>query len=251
LAGKLEDAPRKRVTTRSTSLPRPRRAASADEKVYEAIFDAVQGHRLAPGVKLKEVELTRLFSVSRASVRSALRRLSHIGVVDIAPHKGAMVASLSAQDCRELMDARRGIEAAVVEQLIRAASPATILRLRDHVQAQKTAFGAGDRQEGQRLAIGFHRLLAQLCGNRLLAAFMDQVLARMPLVVLTMGGRATSEATHAEHIELVEAIAARDLERARAILLAHLHNVQREIENGELVAEPTLAEMLRVRSGAK
>ena len=223
-----------------TSMDGP--GISADERVYRGIYDAVQALRLAPGAKLREVELSRLFSVSRTSVRSALLRLSETGIVALSPHRGAAVAELSPQDGRELLEARRAIEGRVVELLAKSASPQAIRALRQHVRAQRKAFESGDVEEGHRLAIAFHQRMADLAGNRVLAQFLDKLLARMPLVILTLGRRAPGDATHAEHIELVEAIAARDAAKARRILLAHLAHLEAEIDRAPPAR--TLGELL-------
>lgn len=214
------------------------RLPSPDERVYAAIHDAVQEHRLEPGLKLKEVELTALFKVSRSSVRTALLRLSHKGLLELVPNRGAMVAKPSAEDCRQILESRLAVEGMVIEVLARAPAPAAVKALRRHANLQRRAFEAGNVQEGHRLAIAFHRLLASLCGNRILAQLLDDLLSRMPLIILTHGTRqATGEATHADHIDLAEAIAEGNVARSRRILDRHLKSLQRELE---LHSTPTL-----------
>jgi len=226
--------------------------ASADERVYSAIYDAVQAQRLAPGLKLKEVDLTDLFKVSRTSVRSALLRLAHKGLVELTPNRGAVIARLSAADCRELFEARRAVEGTIVEVLARAAQPDIVTALRGHAAAQREAFEAGDTQQGHRLAMGFHRLLAQLSGNRLLAGFLDDLLSRMPLVILTFGPhQPPADAAHADHSALVEAIAAGRADEARRILEAHLQHVEFELNAQQPHADKTLAELLGVSRAAE
>lgn len=214
--------------------------------MYAAIHAAVQEHRLEPGVKLKEVELTELFQVSRASVRTALHRLAHKGILQLAPNRGATVAKPSAEDCRQILESRLAIEGMVIEVLARVPQPATIKALRAHVRAQERAFNAGNVQEGHRLAIAFHRLLAEHCGNRILAQLLDDLLSRMPLVVLTHGAkRASGEATHADHIDLVEAIANGEIDRGRRILKLHLQALQEELDLDAPPSRKTLRQMLQ------
>jgi DNA-binding GntR family transcriptional regulator len=222
------------------------RPPSPDERVYAAIHSAVQEHRLGPGVKLKEIELTELFQVSRASVRTALHRLAHKGLLQLAPNRGATVARPSAEDCRQILESRLAIEGMVIEVLAREPAPATVKALRAHVRAQARAFKAGDTREGHRLAMAFHRLLAAHCGNRILAQLLDDLLSRMPLVVLAHGARRPSgEATHADHIDLVEAIANGDAERGRRILKLHLQALQDELDLDAPPAGRTLRQILQ------
>ena len=222
------------------------RPPSPDERVYAAIYDAVQEHRLEPGVKLKEVELTDLFKVSRTSVRTALLRLSHKGLLELSPNRGAMVAKPSAEDCRQILESRLAVEGMVIEVLARSADAAAVKSLRQHARAQQRAFQAGKVQEGHRLAIAFHRLLASHCGNRILAQLLDDLLSRMPLIILTHGTPRTSgDATHSDHIDLVEAIGDRDVARSRRILERHLRALQDELDLSSPPTRKTLKQMLQ------
>lgn len=57
-----------------------------------------------PGDRLREVELSERFKVSRAPVREALRILATRSLVHIEPMKGARVARLSDQEARESVE---------------------------------------------------------------------------------------------------------------------------------------------------
>lgn len=222
-------------------------AARPEERVYAAIYEAVQEHRLIPGEKLREVELSRIFQVSRASIRSAFLRLSHQGLLSISPNRGASVASPTAEDCRQLFAARRAIESAIVEELARRARPTDVTLLRRQANKQRTAFQSGDMKKGHALAIEFHHLLGRLSTNRILARFLDQLLSRMPLVVLTGGGtRGPLEAAHRDHeghLKIVEAIAAGDASSASRILDSHLRDVEVELDRQRSRSGASMAEV--------
>ena len=233
----------------TTAAPDARRS-SPDERVYAAIYQAIQEHRLEPGLKLREVELTTLFKVSRTSVRTALLRLSHNGILDISPNRGATVAKPTAEDCRQILESRLAVEGMVVEVLARGTDPAVVKSLRAHVRAQQRTFESGKIEEGHRLAIAFHRLLAKHCGNRILSRLLDDLLARMPLVILTHGRpRALVQATDADHIDLVEAIAAGQVVRARRILARHLRSLPDELDLDRRVSRASLSQLLRAPTG--
>ena len=221
------------------------RPLSPDERVYAAIYEAVQEHRLEPGLKLREVELTTLFKVSRTSVRTALLRLSHKGILDISPNRGATVAKPTAEDCRQILESRLAVEGMVVEVLARAADPSVVKSLRAHVRVQQRAFESGKVEEGHRLAIAFHRLLAGKCGNRVLSRLLDDLLARMPLVILTHGKpRRSGRPTDADHVDLVEAIAAGQAALARRILARHLKALQDELNLDRQAPRVSLSQAL-------
>src|SRR5260370_3232896 len=78
----------------------------AEDRVFNAILDAVLDHRLAPGTKLTERELTEIFGASRGAVRAALSRLGHSLLVEQRPNRGAVIANPSLPHTRHLFEAR-------------------------------------------------------------------------------------------------------------------------------------------------
>lgn len=68
------------------------------DKLREAIL---RGH-LKPGEKLDQNEIAGLLNVSRSPVREALRTLAAEGLVEVVPHRGAVVAELSPAELEEI-----------------------------------------------------------------------------------------------------------------------------------------------------
>ncbi len=65
---------------------------------------------MAPGHPLRQEELAHRFGVSRLPIRDALLRLEGEGLVAVYPNRGAFVASLSADEVREIYDLRMLLE---------------------------------------------------------------------------------------------------------------------------------------------
>src|SRR5438046_7543428 len=105
-------------------MPRAKKPnGRAEDRVFNGILDAVLDHRLAPGTKLKERELAEIFGVSRGAVRSALARLGHSLLVELRPNRGAVIANPSTAETRDVFEARRVIESAVLQRLARTLVP--------------------------------------------------------------------------------------------------------------------------------
>ena len=223
---------------------RPEGISRAEDRVFNAIIDAVLNHRLAPNTQLKERELCEIFGVTRGAVRAALTRLGHSLLVELRPNRGAVIANPSLEETRDMFEARRVIEAAIVQRLAKSLSAKQVGELRAFVVEERRAYEKGDRKAGQRLSIRFHKVLAELAGNRTLDRFMEHLICRTPLLALARTGRITYCGAD-EHREIVEALAKRDAGAAARCMTQHLNNVE-----GELVAEPetpaapTLAEAL-------
>lgn len=219
-------------------------ASGPERRVYAAIHDAILEHRLTPGTKLKEVALAELFDVSRSTVRSVLARLGHARLVELRPNRGARVASPSAEESRQIFAARGAIEGAVAAMAAAAASKKDVSALRELVAREASAYARGDERAGLRLSIDFHRRLAALAGNDVLARFLDELLSRTPLVVLTHRGHAPSNCGVDDHLALIEAVAGRDEKRAVALMRRHIDHLERELNLHPLPPPKTLAEVL-------
>src|SRR5689334_15832455 len=89
------------------STPRFRTASSfVSDMLRTAILTGV----LKDGEPLRQDELAAALGVSRMPVREALRRLEAEGFVDFQPHKGAVVAELSAEEAEEIYEIRLTLE---------------------------------------------------------------------------------------------------------------------------------------------
>lgn len=222
----------------------PTRNGRAEERVFNAILDAVLDHRLAPGTQLKERELCEIFGVSRAAVRAALTRLGHSLLVELRPNRGAVIANPSAAETRDMFEARRVVETAIVQRLARSLTAKQITELRSFVADESRAYRKGDHKAGQRHSIRFHKLLSEFAGNRTLDRFMEHLICRTPLLALARTGRIAYCGAD-EHREIVEALARRDAAAAARCMSAHLNHVEAELfgEKQPKVAA-TLAEAL-------
>lgn len=230
-----------------TATRRPEKGSRAEERVFNAILDAVLDHRLAPGTKLKERELAEIFGCSRAAVRGALTRLGHSLLVELRPNRGAVIANPTVAETRDMFEARRILEAAIVQRLARTLTAKQIGELRGFVAEESRAYAKGDRKAGQRLSIRFHKVLCELAGNATLDRFVEHLICRTPLLALARTGHIAYCGAD-EHREIVEALARRDAAVAARRMTEHLTHVESELmtERDTAVAS-SLAVALEVR----
>src|SRR3954464_4977232 len=71
---------------------------------------------LVPGQRLKIDELASMCSVSHMPVRAALQELESEGVLDVFPHRGAVIRGVDAEFVRNLYDVREAIEGMLTER---------------------------------------------------------------------------------------------------------------------------------------
>ncbi len=207
------------------------RAALPEEEIYRRIHDAVLDHRLQPGTKLKEVALAGVFGASRGVVRKVLTRLAYDRLVALRPNRGATVASPSIGESRDLFAARRAVEGAIAESVARSVAPAKLKALRAVVASEQGAYRRGETRKGLKLSLGFHRMLAEMAGNGVLAEILDRLIARTPLVVLAYRSRTEDRSCSIdEHSVIIDAIASGNASRAAAAMSAHLDRLEGQLD---------------------
>lgn len=111
-------------------------SADVETRIYRAVFDSVMGQRLKPGTKLPEAPLCELFGVSRSVVRKVLQKLAHDHIVQLRPNRGAIVAVPTREETRQIFEARRALEAAIVRLVAERATARDLKGLREQLRAE-------------------------------------------------------------------------------------------------------------------
>jgi DNA-binding GntR family transcriptional regulator len=228
------------ATARKTAPARAEREKSVDE-IYEKIYIAILEHRLHPGTKLGEERMADIFGVSRARVREVLARLAHEQIVELYPQRGAYVAKPTTEQARDVFEARRLIEPAVLRRLIDTLTPEKITRLRQHAELEEDARRRNDKRAVIRLSGEFHTLAAELAGNSALSRSMRELCMLTCLTIFLYDAPTATSCRHDEHGMIIDAVAKKDRARAEKLMLAHLDHIegslQLENSNGEVDLE--------------
>lgn len=208
-----------------------------DDVVYEHIFDAILEQRLAPGTKLNEESLGEIFGVSRTIIRRALSRLGHEQVIVLRPNRGAVVASPTLEEAKQILFARRVVERAVTELVVDHAQTAQIEQLKKLVQEEQDCFAKGDRGTGIRLSGEFHIKLAELANNPPLLSFQRSLVSQCSLIIaLYENSGDKTHCSYDEHYELIDIITKRDKAAAVDFMMLHLDSIENKLT---LDDEPT------------
>ena len=209
------------------------------------IEQAVIDHRLPPGTKLKEVQLAEVFGVKRGTIRKVLSRLAYSRLVDQLPNRGASVAKPSAKEGRDLFATRRTLEAAIIQILTPLIDQSGIQNLRQMLDQEQDAYLQGNSKLALSLSVDFHRQLAKMSGNSVLEAYLNDIIRRTPLVILThLSADPQNRCRNQEHEAIVDAIEAGDASKAAEIMNQHLLHIENRIEYKADEAQPDLATIL-------
>ena len=185
--------------------------------------------RLPPGTKLPEAALCELFGVNRSVVRKVLQRLAHDHIVQLRPNRGAIVAVPAPEETRQIFEARRALEAAIVTLVTQRATAADLEALRAQLQLEHQAVHGYDQPAWARLASTFHLRLAELADNPLLQRYLVETVSRCSLIVALHEPPGNAACEHEEHERIVDCIAQGDAAGAVALMDAHLRDLERHL----------------------
>lgn len=220
-------------TTMPASERKPTRRAEREttvDEIYERIYVAILEHRLQPGTKLGEERMADIFGVSRARVREVLARLAHEQIVELFPQRGAFVAKPTTEQARDVFEARRLIEPAVLRRLIDTLTSDKVARLRQHQELEADARRRNDKRAVIRLSGEFHTLAAELAGNSALARSMRELCMLTCLTIFLYDAPTAQSCRHDEHEMIIDAVAKRDHARAEKLMLSHLDHIESSLQ---------------------
>ena len=210
----------------SNRFPIERTLAPVRAKVLENLRQTIIERQLEPGQRLIERELVELTGVSRTSIREALRELAAEGLVTTVPNKGTVVASVSAEEARQLYEIRSVLEGLAGRLFVRNASPAqrkALARALDGIERLS-------RRSAPLLPAkdGFYAALFEGSGNEALRSVVAGLHARVNVLrwlSLSVPGRMEQSVTEIRAI--VEAVLAEDEDAAARACSRHVEEAGR------------------------
>lgn len=194
--------------------------------VVDHVRRAIHEGEFVPNQRLVEADLSVQFGASRAAVRTALVQLAAEGLVERVQNRGARVRAVSLDEAVEISEVRMVVEGLCAAKAAQRASEEDLSILREIGADMQHAVERGDVFGYSELNRRLHALV-RMMGNQSVA---DAVLERLrgqnvrhQYRLALLPGRATVSLP--QHLEIIEAICARDPERAEAAMRAHLASV--------------------------
>jgi DNA-binding GntR family transcriptional regulator len=197
----------------------------ATARVVEALREAIVSLELEPGSMLDKAALCERLGVSRFPVSEALSRLQAEGLVEIQPQRGTIVSLIRLSDAHENMFVRRSLEAAAVRELAGRIDDPTLAALKRNLRYQKAAVEAGDQPGFHKLDLEFHEILLDSLGFPKVKAAAENARQGLDRIRRLLASPERHARTRVEHERIVDALAARDGERAARAMIDHLESV--------------------------
>ncbi|MEV5242781.1 GntR family transcriptional regulator [Streptomyces cinnamoneus] len=202
----------------SQHLRRTPQRYSVRGQVLDALRRALVSGELVPGEVYSGPALGERFGVSATPVREAMQQLALEGAVEVVPNRGFRVTSRTPRDLTELAEVRALLEVPALLRLARTVPAARWGELRPLAERAAVAAAGGDRAAYAELDRAFHRAVFELSGNRQLMLVVDDLHRRAQWAAPHAG---CLLADAAEHLTLLDALAAQDLAAVEAVATRH------------------------------
>ncbi|WP_416674212.1 GntR family transcriptional regulator [Egbenema bharatensis] len=208
------------IRRQSKSDPKP-----TEDFIYTDLYNAICERHLPPDTKLGEAMLADHYGVSRTIIRQVLLRLSSDRLVKLEPNRGAFVSRLSLEEARQIYEAWRLVEAAIIRDVTRSITPEQVASLRALIAAERVACDEQNYPLLTRLSTQFHMQLADLCSNKFLSRFLKELIPQTSLAYF-YEIRKMPVCTKDEHSDILELIVAGNAEAAVETARKHLDGIE-------------------------
>jgi DNA-binding GntR family transcriptional regulator len=200
--------------------------------VMASLREAILQGYFEPSEKLDQDRIAEELQVSRTPVREALRRLESEGFVDIRPHYGAFITTVSRQDVHEIYQVRGLLEAEVVRQVTPLIPDSLFDELERSLTRNETQLEAGDRTRHFESDVYFHETIVSFVENHLLKEILDSLnnrVVRVRRFAQLQPGFHLVESFH-EHRAILQAMRQRDAQTASEAMRVHLEKSSLRIQ---------------------
>lgn len=195
--------------------------------VQDAIRDAIFQGDFAPGSPLRESDLCESLGVSRSTVREALLGLQEEGLVEIVPHRGALVRRLSPRTAQEVYTLRSLIEPYAVRVALenRGYGEECLKNLEALVRRMGTREVEGDISGLIKDDAEFHYLMCKQSDHQLLLKVLESIQSLMILFMLhTKLYRSDLVSEEHSHGAVLEAIRQGNPAHAEEMVRKHIND---------------------------
>ena len=194
---------------------------SGGEAVYAELKKRILSLELAPGARLKEVDLADQLQVSRTPLREAIKLLLAEDLLEQLPAGGVVVPTLAIRDIEELYTCRAALEAIQAAEAARKAVAADLTAMNAIVERNALLVGFAD--DAMELGHSLHARIGVIADNTWANRLHQQVDGHMSRYrTLTNSTQERREKALAEHRAIVAAISAREPDLAGRLARDHV-----------------------------
>ena len=197
-----------------------------NQQIYRALKKAIISCKILPGAPLSEKEISTQFNVSRQPVREAFIKLAEAGLVQILPQRGTFVTKISVKKVIDGQFIREAVECAIIERAVKEAKDVDIAKLELNLAEQIESFKTDEPRLFLEKDDEFHQILMNIIDCPMAWETVENIKAMMDRVrFLTLEEVTPPKKLIEQHQAILQAIKARDVEKAKAAQQTHLRAI--------------------------
>jgi DNA-binding GntR family transcriptional regulator len=198
---------------------------STGNAVYQVMSDAIVAGDIPDSARLTELDVAKVFAVSRTPIREALARLEGDGLATRDRYGRLIVAGLSRQQILDIYAVREVLDGLAARLACEYRSELDLADLRRLNDGIAEAAERGDHRRMASLNVEFHELVASASQNEFLQRFGREVhrtVRRFRSTTFQHPGRAAL--VKGEHAAIIDAIERRNGDDADRLARLHMRN---------------------------
>jgi DNA-binding GntR family transcriptional regulator len=212
------------ATSRVAVAPLDDTSTFAD-RAYTALRDVIVSLNVydEPGdVRLDERQLAQDLGVSRTPVREAMAQLEREGFVRSVPRRGIYVVRKTKREVIEMITAWAALESMAARLITLGASDEEIAGLRAMFATFEDGRLHAQLDEYSEVNIQFHQAIIRMSHNSVLIHLAENLFAHMRMIRRkTIGEDDRADRSIRDHMNIIQALEARDTERAEDLVRQH------------------------------
>jgi DNA-binding GntR family transcriptional regulator len=222
--GAMTDNPRPETSARIVLAPLGDTSTFAD-RAYTALKDTIVSlnvYEQPDEVRLDERQLASDLGISRTPVREAMAQLEREGFVRSVPRRGIYVVRKSKREVIEMITAWAALESMAARLITTNASNEEIATLRKMFSTFENGQARAHLDEYSEVNIEFHQTIIRMSRNHVLIDLAENLFTHMRMIRRkTIGEQDRVDRSIRDHMNIIEALEARDTERAEDLVRNH------------------------------
>ncbi len=195
------------------------------DRAYTALKDTIvtlNVYERDGDVRLDERQLASDLGISRTPVREAMAQLEREGFVRSVPRRGVYVVRKTKREVIEMITAWAALESMAARLITQNASTDEIASLRRMFATFENGEARAHLDEYSEANIEFHQTIIRMSKNSVLIDLAENLFTHMRMIRRkTIGEQDRIERSIRDHINIIEALEARDTERADDLVRNH------------------------------
>jgi DNA-binding GntR family transcriptional regulator len=204
------------------------------DQAYAALKNvivAMDVYRSREDIRLDERRLASDLGISRTPVREALAQLEREGFVRSVPRRGIYVARKTRREVIELIAAWAALESMAARLITEHAKDEDIAALRRMFATFEDGEVRAKLDEYSEINIEFHQTIIRMSGNSVLIDLAENLFTHMRMIRRkTIAEMDRADRSIRDHMNIIEALEARDTARAEELVRNHALGLAEHVE---------------------